>query len=445
MTIDIVAERIGLWHGVAPFAVTAELSEPAAELTSGEGVWVTDRAGRRYLDARSGLWNVTLGYSCSALAEAISDQLRRLPSGVTARFERPPEVSVAYADGLLDAVGGRFAAVKLYQSGAQAVEGAVLLARYLSRLAGHPQRQVIISLRQSWHGTGVAAGAVTGEEYLHHAAGPVMAGVAHVPPPYCFRCPWGLTRPDCGERCVAAVAEKIDEIGADRVAAVIVEPLLGTNIVDPPRSYLPAVAAVCRDRGVLLVVDEITTGFGRSGALALSLADGVHPDILLLGKGISGGYVPLSAMLVGERVSRQLLTSATRDGFPHGSASDGYPIASAAGMAVLAAFADGTLLAHVQQVSAHLRDGLRRLQERHPCVVDVRGRGLMWGLELATGAAPWPAARMTALSFACEDEGLLVHTGNNVLDLMPPLTITAAECDELCARLDRALAQVASR
>ncbi|MGI5150087.1 aspartate aminotransferase family protein [Plantactinospora sp. CA-294935] len=430
MSVEIEAPpgRIGLWHGITPLAVSAELLDEDAQQVSGAGVWVTDRAGRTFLDARAGMWNVALGYRHPTVIDAVTAQLRTLPAGVTIRFEQPPQITMDYAERLLDRVGGDYATVKLYQSGAQAVEGAVLLSRYLSRIEGTPGRDRIIALKSSWHGAGVAAGAVTGEPHVHGACGPLMAGVSHVDPP---------GPDDTGTGC-AAVAAEFDRLGPDRVAAVIVEPVLGTDVRPLPDGYLAGLAALCRRRGALLVVDEITTGFGRTGALSRSLADGVHADLLLLGKGITGGYLPMSAMLVGSALAARLLGSPTREGFPHGSTSDGYPLGAAAGMAVLDVF-DAGLLDHVAVVGAYLRDRLETLRERHASIVDIRGRGLMLGIELATGGVPWPAARCESLRFACEEHGLLIHTGNNVVDLMPPLIVTAAECDEICARFSRAL------
>jgi adenosylmethionine-8-amino-7-oxononanoate aminotransferase len=297
-----------------------------------------------------------------------------------------------------------------------------------------------VALRHGWHGTGAAAGAATGEDLLHEACGALLPGVVHVDPPYCYRCPWSLKYPSCGLRCAEAVGEKIEELGPARVTAVLAEPLMGARIVDPPDDYLRTLRELCDRHGIFLIVDEITTGFGRTGALTRCEQLGVLPDMLLLGKGITGGYVPLSALVLWERVEELLLDTRSPYGFPHGSTSDGHPLAAAAGMAVLEILDKEGVLTNVRIAGERLQVALRSLADAHPAIGDVRGRGLMLGVELVEpDGSPWPEARMNALRLLCMEEGLLVHTSHNVLDLMPPLILDERDCQEVAECLERAL------
>jgi adenosylmethionine-8-amino-7-oxononanoate aminotransferase len=425
------------WHGLSPMADFFRESDPDMFLVEGHGVYVTDRAGRSYLDARSGMWNVTLGYSCEPVKRAMRDQLDRLPSGTVMRYEHPTQVAVAYTAALAATLPDGLRQVRLGNTGSQMTEAAVMLSRFHRVMAGAPQRRYVIALHDSYHGTGPLATALTGEPILHEYSAPVDSYVRHASAPQAADC----TGESCAGRCLAPVLELIDEVGDHLVTAVILEPLMGTYLNSAGSHYLHALLAACRSRDIHLIVDEVSTGAGRVGAMTMSGQAGLDPDMIVLGKGLSSGYFPLAALAVAQPIYDALFDPAgLRLGFPNGSTTDGHPLGAAAGLAVLDVIIAEGFFDTVRQRGDLLRELILDRLAGTGCVREVRGAGLMLGVAFTEqDGTPWSVNQVDDLRLACRDHGLLTSYSPGILPLLPPLTITADECLELVDRLGIAL------
>ena len=432
------ARPLAAWHG--QYAVRTAPQPAELTFVEGRGVRVRDAAGRWYLDARSALWNLAFGYDHPRLIEAITKQLHTLPYAPVIRFDRLTDVALRYADALVRRLPEPLRYVRFGCTGSQMTGAAALLSRAVHRAEGSLDRVHVIALSDGYHGTGAGAGALTDLPPFHDQAGPLMPDVHRVEAPTCHRCPFALTRPGCAIRCLDAVRTRVTELGPERVAAVILEPILGTGVAVPPPEYLPALGDDLRRAGIHLIFDEVTTGFGRVGAYTRAEQIGVVPDMMVLGKHLSGGYMPLSALAVHHRLHDALLGADGCADFVHGSTSDGHPLAMAAGLATLRALEDDGVLANARERGKQLEHGLSQLEDRHPGVIDVRGVGMMWGVELGySNGQPWKPGLTARLRVRLEDFGLLVGDTGNCLNVFPPLTLTETECDELVTSLSRGL------
>jgi adenosylmethionine-8-amino-7-oxononanoate aminotransferase len=426
------------WHGWQPMGYFLAGASWEQLVVEGKGIRVRDRGGRWYLDARSCLWHATLGYGHEGVENAIRRQLATLPIATGLAYGRPAAVTIEYANALAARLPEGLRRIRFANSGSQIVEMAVMVSRYHRRLSGDPQRTNVIALWQSYHGAGPGASALTGSLLYHMNSGPLAGDVHHAAPPSSS----DETRAD-------AVRAKVEELGADSVTAVMVEPVLGNLGLALSPGYLRDLAALCAETGIHLILDEVSTGFGRVGALSRGLDVGVRPDMLLFGKGITAGYLPFAAMAVSERIYRDAFTP--RDGVPflHGSTSDGHPLGASAGLAVLEALDEDDLLAGATARGELLRSVLRATGERHAVVAGVDGVGMMVRVLVAkddgTPLDPGeqvaiPQGEVPTLHRRCEQAGLLVSMGPNCLILAPPLVTTEDECLEIADLLDRALA-----
>jgi len=404
-----------LWFGALTSTTDPAFRERA--IVSGHGCYAVDTTGREYLDARSALWNATLGYDNRRVIEAITAQLHRLPVGQIIRHEQPPRVSLDYAERLVRQLPATLTQVRFCTTGAQAVEGAVMLSRFVRRQSGESNRRDVIALWDAYHGIGGLASALTGEPPLHDIEGSPPAGVHHIPP---------------GD--LDALRDTITRVGADRITAVIMEPILGSGFVELSRDYLAEVQALCRHHRIHLILDEVTTGFGRAGTLTVTGGLRLEPDLLVLSKGITAGHIPLAAIAVTADIAAAGLSGDVV--FPHGSTSDGHPLAMAAADAVLTELVEGRVLANVIERGAQLTAELRALAAGLPAIGKVHGPGLMVAVSLVDeSGAPAAGPTMLAVKNACRDAGLLVSLCGDMVMLTPPLVITAGDVTTLVARL----------
>jgi adenosylmethionine-8-amino-7-oxononanoate aminotransferase len=430
-----------LWHGVSPMSVYLRDTDPGGFLVAGEGSHVRDRAGRRYLDARSSMWNVTLGYSCEPVKAAMRRQLDVLPSGTILRFEQPPEIAVECAAALADRLPDPLNYVRFGNTGTQMTESAAMLSRFYHRMTGEPGRRHVIALHGSYHGSGPLATALSGEPFMHHYSAPLDDYVRHIGRPAAGSC--GVSdgadpAAPCDGSCTARLLDLIDEIGADQVTALIVEPVLGSYVLSLSAHYLRRLADACRSRGIHLIADEVTTGCGRVGGMTMCQRIGLIPDMVVLGKGISAGYFPLAALAVTEPIYAALAGAEHRLTFPNGSTTDGHPVGMAAALATLGILTADGFLAGVGQTGAFLKDLIT--QSALPGVASVYGEGLMLGLDLVhEDGSPWSLREVNRLRLACAEHGLLTCFSDGILPLLPPLTISRAECAELVDRLGQSL------
>jgi 4-aminobutyrate aminotransferase / (S)-3-amino-2-methylpropionate transaminase / 5-aminovalerate transaminase len=404
---EIVAkEQRHLAPGLQGFALWAGVA-----MARGEGSTLTDVDGNTYVDLIGGIGVNALGHCHPRYVEAISAQARRLTLGSFTSEPRADLVNevCAMAPPGLDRL-------QLYSSGAEAVESALRLARCATG------RQEVVGFWGGFHGKTAGAMALMGSS-ARHGLGPLPAGATLVPYADCYRCPFQLTYPSCGLACAEFARKAMKVQPAGPVAAVVVEPMQGTagNVVPPPE-FLPAIAGAARELGALLVADEMITGFGRTGKPWGVDHSGVTPDVVTIGKGFGSGF-PISGVL-----ARDAVAQAKPWSNPSGASSSygGNPLASAAALASVRTVREERLWENAERVGAAMVAELRRMQERHPFIGDVRGAGLFVGVELVKDRAtrePLDAGLMRQVYAECVRRGLLAMTYTPHVRLQPALTI----------------------
>ena len=427
------------WHGLAPMPAFFQNSHPDLFLVEGKGSHVTDRAGRRYLDARSSMWNVTLGYSCEPVKAAMRRQLDELPFATIMRFEQPSAVAVEYAAALSALLPEPLNHIRFGNTGSQMTEAAAMLSRFHRRVIGQPDRCEVITLDGSYHGTGPLATALSGEPKLQEFSRPLDAHVRHVPAP-------PIVDDDADGAAAGRVLDLVDEIGAEKVTAVMLEPVLGTDTVTLSRAYLDRLIRECRARGVHVILDEVTTGAGRVGRMSVAETLTETPDMVVLAKGLSGGYFPLAALAVSSTIFQDLAEPHAPLGFVNGSTTDGHPLGMAAGLAVLDILRADGFLEQVRATGRFLTELITDACAGLPAVKGVRGEGMMLCVDLVDEQGePWHVLKVDELRVHCRDNGLLTSLAHGSMPLMPPLTLSRDECAELVDVLSRSIKALSAR
>jgi L-2,4-diaminobutyrate transaminase len=421
-------------------------------MSEGSGVWLTDVAGKRYLDAVAGLWCVNIGYGRAEVAEAMGAQARRLGYYHTfSSMSNEPQIRLA--DRLLGMVPGRMSKVFFGNSGSDANDTQVKLVWYYNNLRGRPRKKKIIARLQGYHGSTVASASLTGLPMFHRAFDLPIPHVLHAATPYHYR----NAAPGTSEEAyAAALAAELDALiereGPDTVAAFIAEPVMGAGgVLVPPRTYFERVQAVLRKHDVLMIADEVICGFGRLGRPFGSHVYGIDPDLVTVAKGLTSGYFPLSAVVISEKVWSVLQAGSPEIGaFAHGFTYSGHPVGAAAAMANLDILLGEDLVGNAARVGGYLQARLREQLGAHPMVGEIRGLGLIAGVELVADRAtrqPFDAVVKVGQRVAarCLEDGLIVRAlpVGHVIALSPPLCITLEEIDQVVAGLDGGIRTVA--
>ncbi|MBI1339573.1 aspartate aminotransferase family protein [bacterium] len=430
--------------------------DPASDLptaVSGAGCWLQDSDGRHYLDASGGAAVSAVGHGHPQVVEAIREQVARLAYAHTAFFTNAP--SEALADLLIARAPPGFGRVVFTSGGSEATDAALKLARQFHLANGKPQRTVFIARRQSYHGATLGALAVSGHPARRAPYEPVLSPCRFIAPCYAYRERAADETPAAyARRAADALEAEIEAVGPSRVAAFIAEPVVGATLGAVPAEpgYLERIRSICDRHGVLFIADEVMCGMGRTGTTFAVEADGVAPDIITIAKGLGGGYQPIGAMLM----SRAVADVVTRTGgrFEHGHTYIGHAIACAAALAVQQVIHENRLLSHVSRLGPHLMRELASALGPSGVVGDIRGRGLMIGVELVAdpvSRTPFPAARRLApaIKAAAFENGLIVYPGSGCADgrdgdhilIAPPYIVSQSETGEIADRLSRALHQ----
>ncbi len=418
-------------------------------IDSAAGAVLRDRSGKSYIDAAGGIFVVNVGHGVDAIADAMAQQAKRVAFAHTAHFTSDAEI--ALANRLLQLAPPGFTKVWLVTSGSAANETAIKLARHYHLLRGEAERVKVVSRWASYHGSTLGALALTGHTRRREPYLPYLFDSPKIEPPYCYRCPYGATPDSCDILCADALDRLARQIGPRSISAFIAEPVSGGPLgaLVAPRDYFPRIREICDRHGCLMIVDEVITGAGRTGKNLGIDHFGVTPDLITLAKGIGGGYVPIGAVLVHDRVHR--VFEAAGESFRHGETFTGHAVTAAAGLATLDYIATRNLVERTAEMGAVLGAALHGLSDL-PIVGDVRGPGLLWGLELVADKAtkaPFPRSlgvseRVAEAAFA---EGLVVTAGSGGIDgesgdtitLAPPYVITPSDIDEIVTRLRAAL------
>ena len=415
-------------------------------VTGGEGSTIFEADGTGYLDAMAGLWCVNIGYGRSELAEVAAEQMRQLSYFPHTAMNLPAAALAEKINGLM---GGGYHTY-FVNSGSEANEAGFKIARqYMKHEYPEEYRFKTVSRYFAYHGTTLATLDAGGMGERKAKFEPFSGDFVHVAHPYCYRCPFGLSYPSCGLACVKNMETTILGEGPETVAEVIVEPIMsGVGVAVPPDEYLPEVESLCRKYGILLHVDEVINGFGRTGKMFAHQHYGVSPDIIAVAKGISSAYLPIAATVVKNSVFDSFYGDpAENRQVAQVNTYGGHPVAAAVAMRNIEIMEAERLVDRAAETGAYLIDGLRSLLS-HKIVGDVRGKGLLLGVELVqdrTTKEPVSAADITKIVDFCRDHGLIVGRAGggrrygNTITLCPPLVITWAECDRIVDTLDRAL------
>jgi adenosylmethionine-8-amino-7-oxononanoate aminotransferase len=418
---------------------------------SGKGVYIVDAAGRRYLDASGGALVVNLGHGRQEIANAVSEQLRKGYYFHPTMFTNAPveELATKLA-GIAPQGITRF---YFMTSGSEAVETAIKLARQAHVNEGRTGRYKLISRWRSYHGLTLGALAATGRTSFRAPFSPMLNDAFHIPPPYCMRCSFGLSRPSCGLQCALALEEAILDEGPDTVSAFIAEAVSGPTLaVHPaPPGYWPLVREICDRYGVLLIHDEVLTGMGRTGKWFAGEHYGVSPDIVTLGKGLTGGALALSAVGVREELYAKVTD---HGGFAHGGTFSHHPVNAAAGLAAIGILEREGLVERAATLGTVLGEKLSVAVSESPFVADVRGMGMMWGVEFTADKQtlkPFPRAQKVAerLWEHLFSDGVILYkclamagADGDGLVVAPSFVIDEEEMDLVVSALKRAITEV---
>ncbi|HTK93465.1 MAG TPA: aspartate aminotransferase family protein [Verrucomicrobiae bacterium] len=419
-------------------------------ITGGHGIYVTDEAGREYIEAMAGLWCASLGFGEERLVEAAIRQMRRLP--YYHQFNsKAHDTAVNLAERLIGLLPVRMSKIFFNNSGSEANDTAVKLVWYYNNVLGRPRKKKIISRLRGYHGITVASGSLTGIFSAHRNFDLPLPQMRHAECPDFYR----HGRPGESEEDFATrMAESLDALilreDPETVAAFIAEPVMGAGgVVVPPRTYFDKVQAVLKKHDVLFIADEVICGFGRTGRMFGSETYDLKPDIMVMAKALSSAYLPISATAISEGIYQSLVSGSDKVGvFAHGYTYSGHPVPCAVALETLDVMKERDLLGHVATVGPRLQAGLRRFAD-HPLVGNVRGVGLLGAVELVKDRAtraPFDTPGTVGGTFQtrAQAHGLIVRNLGDTIALCPPLIITEAEVDEVLRRFEKALSETSA-
>jgi len=445
-------DRENFFHPSTHLAQHARGESPSRIITGGDGVYIEDRDGTRLMDGFAGLYCVNVGYGRREIADAIAEQAREL-AYYHAYVGHGTEVSITLAKMVLDRAPANMSKVYFGLGGSDANETNIKLVWYYNNVLGRPEKKKIISRWRGYHGSGLVTGSLTGLELFHKKFDLPLERILHTEAPYYYRrADLSMSEADFVAHCVAELEAMIAREGADTIAAFIGEPVLGTGgIVPPPAGYWPAIQAVLKKHDILLIADEVVTGFGRLGSMFGSDHYGIEADIITIAKGLTSAYAPLSGSIVADRVW-QVLEQGTDELGPigHGWTYSAHPIGAAAGVANLKLIDELDLVTNARDTGAYFNKILRDALGDHPIVGDVRGEGLLAAVEFVADKADRtffdPAKKVgPQMAGALLAEGVIARAmpQGDILGFAPPLCLTREEADTLVAKTVTAVESVA--
>jgi len=435
-------------HHLHPFTDHKSLHEGKVRvITSGDGVFVNDAEGNRILDGMAGLWCVDVGYSRRELVDAAAAQMTKLPY-YNAFFKTTTTPAVALAQRLAKLAPAGLEHVFFASSGSEVVDSALRLARVYWQTLGKPGKKIIISREYGYHGSTTLGASAGGMVDMHRQAGD-MPNFVQVLPPYWYGYGGQMSEAEFGIYAARQLEDKIKALGADNVAAFIGEPIQGAGgVIIPPDSYWPEINRICAENNILLIADEVICGFGRTGRMFGSDTFGIKPDMMTTAKGITSGYIPLSALLVNDRVADVLINDVGE--FYHGFTYSGHPVACAVALANLDIIENENLVQRSHDLGIVLRRKLNDAIGDHPMVGEIRGVGLIGAIELV-------ADKRTRRFFdkrgrvgtICRDYcfagNVILRAVRDTMVFSPPLVISETEIDLLVERVTRAIHQTYDR
>lgn len=435
-------------HVMVDFVQMSEFSQHPFIIERGDGIMLYDMDGKGYIDGLSGVFVVGTGHNNPAVVKALRDQLEVLAFAPPLHSTNP--VALRLAKLVIDLTPPQYNTLKFFSGGSEATEAAIKLARQYHHQTGNPKKYKIISFYQGYHGGTIGSLSATGMPARKWMFEPLAPGFLHVLPPNLYRPPLGLEPAVWEKACVRQVEEVIQGEQAETIAAVIMEPvMMSAGVHAPSPEFFAELHAICDRHNVLLIYDEIITGWGRLGEWFSAGVSGVWPDIICMGKGMSAGYSPLAGVLIADRVARSFWGDPSEMvQFHAGHTYGGNPLACAAGLANITYMVENDVVGNASEVGQYLGQQLRKLAEKHPCIGDVRGLGMLWAVEYVTDRAT-RASYPTSFGFgnrvelAARERGLVVRRAPHFTVLAPPLIISHNDVDRIVGILDESITVVA--
>ena len=408
-------------------------------LVRGKGAYVWDSEGRKYLDGLSSLWNVSIGHGRAEVARAVAAQTRRLAYAPTLLgFSSEPAQELATRISRWTPRG--LDHVLFTSGGSESNESVIRLARLYWKLRGHSRKTGFVALSGAYHGSSTGSGTLTGLEKFHHQFGPLMPGVHRIARAHCHNCELGLHHPACHLACADELERTIERVGADKIAAFIAEPIQGVGgVIIPPSGYFERIREICDRHEILLVIDEVITGFGRTGKKFGIDHWKALPDMLVFAKGVTSGYLPLGGVSLSDEIYQTLVDAGEDFALSHGYTYSGHPVACAAALAVLDILEAEHLVARAARLGRRMARQLKRLLQ-YDLVDDVRSIGLMAAIDMTKDRAITPEqVRDAAL-----DRGIIIRASGDAVVVCPPLIIAETDLDRLVDAVSDAISDVST-
>jgi adenosylmethionine-8-amino-7-oxononanoate aminotransferase len=421
----------------------------------GEGIYLYDRQGKKYLDGSGGPAVINIGHGVKEVIEAMMAQARKVCFPYVGHFIS--EAQVELSKKVVEFAPPGMGRVYFVSGGSEATEIAIKIARQYHLGRGEPSRVKIIGRWQGYHGATIGALSVSGHTSRRNDYQPYLLNFPHIPPAYCYRCAFGMALPTCALACAHELEKAILQEGKDHIAAFIAEPIVGNSLgaVDPPPDYFRVIREICDRYGILFIADEVITGFGRTGRNFGIDHWGVIPDVITTGKGTGSGYTPLGAVLIHQKVY-EVFEKSERPAFFMGYTYSGNPLSCATGLAVLRYIENNRLVDRSARMGKYLFERFARLKDL-PMVGDIRGKGLLLGIEFVQDKqrkTPFPRSRKVSetITDRAFQNGLILMSGTGTADgvsgdhtvVSPPFIITEKEIDELAALLEKTIREVSS-
>ncbi len=433
-------------HHIHPFTDQASMNAKGARvITKAEGIYLWDSEGEKLLDGMAGLWCVNLGYSRKELADAASRQMMQLPYYNTF-FQTTHPPAVMLAQKLAEIAPGDLNRVFFSGSGSEANDTNIRMVRHYWASLGKPEKKVIIARKNGYHGSTMAAASLGGMAFMHAQGGLPIPDITHIDQPYWYGEGGDQSPQEFGLERARQLEQEIDRIGEDKVAAFIAEPIQGAGgVIVPPDTYWPEIQRICDEREILLIVDEVITGYGRTGNWFASQTFNIRPDIMTTAKGLSSGYLPIGASLICDEVADVLAEQGGE--FAHGYTYSAHPVAAAVALETLRILDEEKIVETVaSDLAPYLKEQWMKLAD-HPLVGDARICGMMAAIELSpdkTSRAPFEGDRGAAGLLTrdiCFANGLIMRSVGDAMVISPPLVISKSEIDELISLAFKSLDQ----
>lgn len=413
----------------------------------GKGIYIYDSEGRKYLDGSGGAMTVSLGHANQEIVDAMKEQLNKITFSYRAQFTN--ESLERLCRRLDELAPGKSNNVALANGGSEATELALKMAYSYWSARNKPAKQRIISRWSSYHGSTIGSLSMSGNVARRKEYAPYLKDYPMLELPLCSHCPYEKSYPECGIFCANYLEKLISRIGSENISAVICEPITGASGagITPPNDYFPRIEKICKDNDILLILDEVITGVGRTGKFFACEHWNLNPDIICFGKGIASGYAPIAGIIVNEKISKAV------DVFSTGHTFSGNPLSTATANAILDYMEKYNLVEAVAEKGKVFEKNLQVLKEKYCFISEIRGKGLLWGIELSDNGKFFdPSLKITPLLVnICFNNGLLVYPSAGYIDgslgdsimLTPPFIISDEEMDEMFSILDKSLRDLA--